>query len=374
MAKSASRERSRDRRRWERDRERERERERTRRSHSKHSRHSRHSRRRSRSRGRRRERSRSERRRDRSRSRSRRRSWSRDRRERDRIPPGEFVDYEALNDGSGWYVYRKTGKWKYHKEVGVFLHVKSGVYYSAVDSAAFVADAKYRRLEGEDDPLMKKLKQWQDMQHAISKTEFVQFEAPKEVPPVIDEEALKATRENSQKNTAEKPIESQPVLSEPEKKEEPKDKRLEGKVQKWDTDRGFGFILPLNSKIVTSRDDGEKGGSLFVHRRNIVGSTTLRPLNLKEGVKVTYDIGEMDGRPCATEVRMLGKDGAINTIHEDNLKMEDKRKKFFVSMESLQLRSFCESWPGKRNTLQDRFANEKVLKPTYNNIPSPCTR
>lgn len=249
--------------------------------------------------------------------------------------------------------------------MGVFLHVKSGVYYTPLEpttQGTTDTSVKYRRIEGDDDPLMKKLKQWQEMQHAISKTEFHSFDAKKE--------SLPSTKEGEEVEKEKEPPVSgakseDTTIPEDKNKQnttkfEEKDKRLEGKVQKWDADRGFGFILPLNSKIVTSKDD-EKGGGLFVHRRNIVGSTALRPLNLKEGIKVIYEIGEMDGRPCATEVKMLGKDGAPNPIHEDNLKVEDKRKKYFVSMESLQLRGFAESWPGKRNTLQDRYAMDKCL-------------
>lgn len=81
-------------------------------------------------------------------------------------------DYESLNDQTGWYVYRKTGKWKFHPDMNIFLHVKSGVYYSPVSEGK---DAKYRRIEGDDDPIMKKLKQWQDMQAAIKKNRIPQF-------------------------------------------------------------------------------------------------------------------------------------------------------------------------------------------------------
>lgn len=231
--------------------------------------------------------------------------------------------------------------------------MKSGLYYS-VDkiSVIFASDARYRRVE-EDDSAMKKLKKCQDMVNAIATTEFVKFEPKGEEPP----EEVPVTSTKEEDGQAETAVEA-PVVCDGEKGEVDEN-RLEGKVQKWDAARGFGFLLPLNSKVVTK--DEEKGGGLFVHRRNIVGSTALRPLNLKEGVKVVYEIGELDGRPCAVEVRMLGKDGELNPIHEDNLKVEDKRKKYYVSMDLLQLRSFVESWPGKRNTLQDRAANEKCL-------------
>lgn len=69
--------------------------------------------------------------------------------------------------------------------------------------------------------------------------------------------------------------------------------------------------------------------------------------------QVTFTVGTQDGRSCALDVVMLDKQGKPLPIHDE--KLEEKRAKMHVSMESLQLRSACESWPGKRTVLQDRF-------------------
>ena len=38
------------------------------------------------------------------------------------------------------------------------------------------------------------------------------------------------------------------------------------------------------------------------NRKSIVGSTPTNPINLREGGRVKYKLGEQDGRPCALEV------------------------------------------------------------------------
>merc|ERR1719456_786189 len=90
----------------------------------------------------------------------------------DRVPPVDFGDYEPSPDGGGWYVYKRTGKWKYHPETGLYLHVKSKVYYVQKDG-----DAKsFRKIEDDDDPVVKKMKQSEEMRKAIQSTEFVKFD------------------------------------------------------------------------------------------------------------------------------------------------------------------------------------------------------
>merc|ERR1719201_2548831 len=77
-----------------------------------------------------------------------------------------------------------------------------------------------------------------------------------------------------------------------------KDAVSEGKVKKWDSVKGFGFIVAIGEK-----DEEAKG--IFVHRKNVVGSTPDNPINLKEGGRVQHKPDEQDGRQCATEVMML---------------------------------------------------------------------
>merc|ERR1719262_486295 len=89
----------------------------------------------------------------------------------DRVPPVDFGDYEPSPDGGGWYVYKKTGKWKYHPETGLYLHVKSKVYYvQKEDSHAFL------KIEDDDHPVVRKMKQSEEMRKAIQSTEFVKFD------------------------------------------------------------------------------------------------------------------------------------------------------------------------------------------------------
>jgi len=128
---------------------------------------------------------------------------------------------------------------------------------------------------------------------------------------------------------------------------------LEGKVQKWDSEKGFGFI-------VTGGDKEGKGR--FVHRKHVVGSTPNNPINLKEGGKVSYRVGEQDGKVCALEVRMMGADGKPLPIHANAQNLEEKKKSYYVTAESLGLRVHAESWPGLKKTLQDRYVADEAME------------
>lgn len=46
-----------------------------------------------------------------------------------KAPSTNYEDYEPHIDGGGWFLHRRSGKWKYHPEIGVFQHVQSGDYY-----------------------------------------------------------------------------------------------------------------------------------------------------------------------------------------------------------------------------------------------------
>ena len=64
----------------------------------------------------------------------------------ERVPPTQFEDYEPSVDGSGWYVYKKTQKWRFHPETGLYFHLKSQVYYTPKES-----DHRFFRRIDDDD-------------------------------------------------------------------------------------------------------------------------------------------------------------------------------------------------------------------------------
>jgi len=273
----------------------------------------------------------------------------------------DFQDYEPSPDGGGWYVYKKTGKWKYHPETGLYLHVKSKVYYVQKEG-----DAKtFRKIEDDDDPVVKKMKQSEEMRKAIQSTEFVKFDESGQVALQEDPTSKAEAEEGAAAGVAAAaaaapggaapvgPAGPEPRPPEAIKEEE---KSNEGKVQKWDSDKGFGFI------VYVGRDGEEVGRALFVHRKNVVGSTPNNPINLKEGGKVTFKPGEQDGRPCATEVMMLGSDGKAMPIHAGAQTLEEKKKSYYVTAEALGLRVHAESWPGLKKSLQDRYVSDEAME------------
>jgi len=113
-------------------------------------------------------------------------------------------------------------------------------------------------------------------------------------------------------------------------------------------DKGFGFIVPIGKE-----GEEEVGKSIFVHLWNVVGSNHTNPINLREGARVQYKLGEQDGRARALEVVMLGKDGAPLPIHSSAQTLEEKRRSYYVTAESLGVRVHAESWPGKQLELRD---------------------
>ncbi|CAK0890569.1 unnamed protein product [Prorocentrum cordatum] len=228
----------------------------------------------------------------------------------ERVPPTSFADYEPAPDGSGWYVYKKTGKWKYHPETGLYLHIKSSVYYIQKDG-----DPKaFRKIEDDDDPTIRKMKQSEEMRKAIQSTEFVAFgesgqgapegaggSSPRGAAP--QEAAAPAPAAKAEAGPARPP---EPAVQQQQAKEEvPKgEEKIEGKVREWNSEKGFGFIVPL----IKEGQEPEAVKSVFVHLWNVVGSTHTNPVNLREGARVQYKLGEQDGRPRAMDVVMLGKD------------------------------------------------------------------
>eukprot|EP00933_Yihiella_yeosuensis_P039886 TRINITY_DN34074_c0_g1_i1.p1 TRINITY_DN34074_c0_g1~~TRINITY_DN34074_c0_g1_i1.p1 ORF type:complete len:662 (+),score=150.79 TRINITY_DN34074_c0_g1_i1:231-2216(+) len=262
----------------------------------------------------------------------------------ERVPPTSFADYEPDANGSGWYVYKKTGKWKYHPETGLYLHIKSSVYYLQKEG-----DAKaFRRIDDEDDPIVRKMKQSEEMRKAIQNTEFVTFGA--------DGQGGAAPSDGAPVEVAPapKPVEKVAPPPEPEG-----DRKIEGKVREWNSEKGFGFIVPILKEGEDPKSVAAK--SVFVHLWNVVGSTHSNPINLREGARVQYKLGEQDGKPRAQEVVMLGKDGKPLPVHAGAQTLEEKRKSYYVTAEALGVRQHTESWPGKQTELKDRFTSDEPM-------------
>merc|ERR1719238_1013793 len=59
---------------------------------------------------------------------------------------------------------------------------------------------------------------------------------------------------------------------------------------------------------------------------------------------------------------MLGGDGRPLPIHAGAQSLEEKKKSYYVTSESLGLRVHAESWPGLKKTLQDRFTSDEPLE------------
>lgn len=68
----------------------------------------------------------------------------------------------------------------------------------------------------------------------------------------------------------------------------------QGTIKKLVSDRGFGFILPIEAQA--------SGADLFFHRSDMQGTSYE---NLSVGQQVEYDLGkdERKGTPKATRVR-----------------------------------------------------------------------
>jgi len=126
-------------------------------------------------------------------------------------------------------------------------------------------------------------------------------------------------------------------------------------VQEWNSEKGFGFILGKDEDDVT-------GKRIFVHLWNVVGSSHSNPINLREGARVQFKLGEQDGKQRALEVAMLGKDGRPLPIHAGAQTLEEKRKSFYVTAEALGVRVHTESWPGKQMDLRDRFTSDEPME------------
>lgn len=228
-------------------------------------------------------------------------------------------------------------------------------------------DAKaFRKIEDDDDPTIRKMKQSEEMRKAIQSTEFVQFDAsgggaapghdngaaaPRDVgvapPPPPQEVAPAPQKVSSSASAPQEAKHSEPLMGE---------HKIEGKVREWNPEKGFGFIIPLLVK-----EGEETAKSVFVHLWNVVGSTHSNPINLREGARVMYKLGEQDGKQRAQDVVMLGKDGKPLAVHAGAQTLEEKRKSYYVTADSIGVRVHAESWPGKQMDLRDRYISDEPM-------------
>jgi protein phosphatase 1L len=59
---------------------------------------------------------------------------------------------------------------------------------------------------------------------------------------------------------------------------------------------------------------------------------------------------------------MLGADGKPLPVHAGAQTLEEKKKSYYVTAESLGLRVHAESWPGLKKTLQDRYVSDEAME------------
>jgi len=214
------------------------------------------------------------------------------------------------------------------------------------------------------------MKQSEEMRKAIQSTEFVQFDesagghaaaaagedggssrGPASAPTAASEAGSVGVAGPPAKAPGSEARKDAEVIVKPGEQKE------EGKVREWNSEKGFGFIVPLGKG---EEDDKEKK-SIFVHLWNVVGSTHTNPINLRDGARVQFKLGEQDGRARALEVVMLGKDGKPLPVHAGAQTLEEKRKSYYVTAESLGVRVHAESWPGKQLELRDRFTSDEPM-------------
>ncbi|CAE8679027.1 unnamed protein product, partial [Polarella glacialis] len=111
---------------------------------------------------------------------------------------------------------------------------------------------------------------------------------------------------------------------------------------------------PANAKVREAVPEGEK---------KIEGKVPVLKdgEDPSDGARVLYKLGEQDGRPRAQEVAMLGKDGKVLPIHAGTQTLEEKRKSYYVTAETLGVRVHCESWPGKQTEMRDRWTADEPM-------------
>lgn len=233
----------------------------------------------------------------------------------------------------------------------MYFHLKSGIYYVPKEG-----DHKsFRKIEDDDDPMIRKMKQSEEMRKAIQATDFVQFGGDENAGGMSEHPSSGAHEPPSA--FAFQEVEVKPVVQEKPKERNKDDDKVEGKVREWNPEKGFGFIVPYEKDGDVAPNSG-----VFVHLWNVVGSSHSNPINLREGARVQYKLGEQDGKKRALEVVMLGKDGQPLPIHAGSQTLEQKRKGFYVTAEALGVRFHAESWPGKQMELRDRYTVDEPME------------
>mmetsp|Transcript_40623 Transcript_40623/g.106740 ORF Transcript_40623/g.106740 Transcript_40623/m.106740 type:complete len:701 (-) Transcript_40623:112-2214(-) len=292
----------------------------------------------------------------------------------DRLPPVDLSQYAPEGPNTGWHVHKQTGKWRFHPETGLFYHAKTDVYYRKKEEAEKLRGMHKRPLceffqkgnciygdlcrndhvkEVEEpqaqqdahsdfvlvDPerdvdIFRKLRNCEEVRKAVSTTDFVKWEA------------TGGQKGYGQETQQQRSAEVGPNGA------------LIGRVLSFDPEKGFGFIVPLHSNV----DSEEEDPGVFVHRKHVVGSTPVNPINLREGARVEYRIGTQDGRTCCLDVMMLGADMKPLGLHCTAGTETAKKKAFFVQSSQIGVRVHGESWPGLKKLMEDRTVIDEHLE------------
>eukprot|EP00931_Biecheleriopsis_adriatica_P036007 TRINITY_DN20764_c0_g1_i1.p1 TRINITY_DN20764_c0_g1~~TRINITY_DN20764_c0_g1_i1.p1 ORF type:complete len:1035 (-),score=259.30 TRINITY_DN20764_c0_g1_i1:187-3291(-) len=107
--------------------------------------------------------------------------------------------------------------------------------------------------------------------------------------------------------------------------------RATGMVRKWDSERGYGFI-------VQDEPDAE---DLFVHRTNLKGCLPGCNIDLREGSRISYLTGIQDNKPRAMQAAMIDAEGRMLIDHlvtktsASDKAEKDKQSKKKMSMQDL---------------------------------------
>jgi len=133
------------------------------------------------------------------------------------------------------------------------------------------------------------------------------------------------------------------VAAEPEERVVEKEPaRQLGRVVKFDSKKGFGFIRPEGG------EDAGGGGDVFVHRKSVVMAEGINQnAALSEEQLVSFVVEVSDGRTRALDVR--DPDGLPLVPHDA------------VLLTHLDLRAHTESWRGLKEQQEDRFVQGEDL-------------
>eukprot|EP00435_Cladocopium_sp_Y103_P020219 s384_g4.t3 len=85
-------------------------------------------------------------------------------------------------------------------------------------------------------------------------------------------------------------------------------RRTTGRLEKWDSERGFGFIIEEG-------DTSEEPVNIFVHRTNLMGGAPGFPVDLQQGRRISFLPGFQDGRPRAMSAAMIDDEYNVDHVH-----------------------------------------------------------